>query len=70
MSTSEELYRKFRGFNNETPEINHITAKQCAGLTVDAIITEIESISFNYDIDFSKDLIPYWANVKNQIEKM
>lgn len=33
-----EIYRSYRGFNNESFEINHNTAIQCAILCVEKII--------------------------------
>ncbi len=43
--------------------------KQCAKITVDEIIVELESVEFNYNI---KSSLPseFWQEVKQEIEKL
>lgn len=45
-------------------------ARQCAIICVDEVIKEILSIEFNYDMDFYSNLLPYWNEVKLEIEKL
>lgn len=56
---AKELYRMYRGFNNETPEINKTTAIQCACLCVDEIILALSKLDF----DMIKST-NYWIDVK------
>jgi hypothetical protein len=42
--------------------------KRKAIIVVDEIVSELRSVEFNYDLDFSKNLFYYWKGVKDAIE--
>jgi hypothetical protein len=42
--------------------------KRTAVIVVDEIVSELRSVEFNYDLDFSKNLFQYWEGVKEAIE--
>lgn len=44
--------------------------KEHAMSCVDEIIKELLIIEFNYDLDFHSDLLPYWNEVKVEIEAL
>lgn len=48
----------------------HSNAKQCALMAVDEIIEELKSIELNYDLNFQTDLLPYYLEVKTEIENL
>ena len=65
---ASELYNKFR---NEIPVMSaNVRGKRIALIAVDAIIKELVSVSFNYDLDFSDNILRYWKDVKSEIEKL
>jgi len=45
-------------------------AKRCAYYVIDELISELESLEFNHDLDLSDTNIRYWKEVKNEIEKL
>lgn len=72
-----ELYRKYRGFNNETEEINKTTAIQCAELCVDEIIlssprSPLFSDKYDKESDSFVDMstYEYWITVKEQLNNL
>lgn len=44
--------------------------KEHAISCVNEIIKELLSIEFNYNLDFHSDLLPYWNEVKIEIEAL
>lgn len=50
--------------------IDFRAAKQVALIACDEIIEELKSIEFNYDLNFQLDLIPYYLDVKTEIENL
>lgn len=42
--------------------------KRKANIVVDEIILELKTVEFNYDLDFSENLFPYWKQVKKEIK--
>jgi hypothetical protein len=43
-------------------------AIECAVVAVDEIISELNSVAFNYELDFNKTLLFYWQEVKQELE--
>lgn len=62
---AKELYGRYRGFNNETPEINHNTAIQCACICVDEIILALSKLDFEMIKSTS-----YWIDVKIELNNL
>lgn len=44
--------------------------KEHALSCIDEIMKELISIEFNYNLDFHSDLLPYWNEVKIEIEAL
>lgn len=42
--------------------------KRKAVIVVDEIVSELRSVEFNYDLDFTQNLFHYWKGVKDAIE--
>ena len=72
MSTPKEkaidLVEKYANIPNNAN--NYDYDKQCALIAVDEIIEELKSIELNYDLNFQTDLLPYYLEVKNEIENL
>jgi len=68
------LYRMYKGFNSETREVNHITAKQCAELLCDEMINNCPFKILDDDIRFDSvgsridASIMYWEEVKKEVK--
>lgn len=63
---AKELYRMFRGFNNETEEMNKTTAIQCAELCVDKII-----VILSQTLDFEmKKSVEHYYRVKEELNAL
>ena len=62
---AKELYRMYRGFNNETPEINKTTAIQCACICADEIILALSKLDFKMIKSTS-----YWIDVKVELNNL
>jgi len=60
-----ELYRKYRGFNNETEEINKTTAIQCAELCVDEIMLSLSKLDFEMIKSTN-----FWIDVKIELNNI
>lgn len=44
--------------------------KKYATIAVNEIIEELSSVGMNYNINFGKNLFPYWIEVISEIEKL
>ena len=63
-----ELIAKFAAYTMSYKD--EFCAKQCALIAVDEIIEELKSIELNYDLNFQTDLLPYYLEVKTEIENL
>ena len=56
-----ELVNKMAGFTIDDCKRNSTTC-------VDEILKELKEIEVNYDLDFGDDLLPYYEQVKKEIQ--
>ena len=58
---AKELYIKYRGFNDNCESETHISAKQCAIIAVDEIVSIVR---------INVGMLAYWQTVKDEINKI
>lgn len=66
---AKELFLKFRQIPPSSPYtgVDDGEAKQCALIAVDAVIEELREYC---DDNFHQDMMAYWQQVKQEIEKL
>ena len=73
---AEELFMNFLGYSIDDSISYEENAKQCALIAVDEIIesnpTEINELHYikPYTTEYMESSVPYWQEVKQEIEKL
>ena len=49
---------------------NALTIKDCAKVTIDEIVKEIQCNSFDFQANVPMSVYTYWENVKDEINKL
>lgn len=72
--SSKYAYHNVLSFREESYLTN---IRKITYMVIDNIITELEGIEFNYDLEFhfketclSKTTIPYWKRIKEEVAKL
>jgi len=67
---AKELFNKYWIILKSNPFKAKEQSVKCALITIDEIIKELIEVEFNYDLNLGSDLLPYWNDVKSEIEKL
>tara|TARA_R110000772_G_scaffold37589_2_gene89183 strand:+ start:1236 stop:1448 length:213 start_codon:yes stop_codon:yes gene_type:complete len=70
MTAKEKARELVDKMNSANKHLNYSRAKTIALIFVDEIIKELKSTQFNYDLDLEDDVIRYWNEVKQEINKL